>query len=138
MRAPMIHGRGFTLDELKYKAPWSTTLVVVSAAATILCLGISLTMAVSGHALLCWVGLLPLAIILGAAPFTIRGYTITADAILVHRLLWATRLPLQGLQSASAEPDAMRGSLRTFGNGGLFSFSGHYSEQASRAPTGRW
>ena len=71
-------------------------------------------------------GLLPLAIILGAAPFTIRGYTITADAILVHRLCWATRLPLQGLQSATAEPDAMRGSLRTFGNGGLFSFSGRY------------
>ncbi len=111
---------------MHYKAPWSTLLVVISAAATILCLGISLGMVGLGHGPLPWVGLLPLAIILGAAPFTIRGYTITADAILVHRLCSATRLPLQGLQSARAEPNAMRGSLRTFGNGGLFSFSGRY------------
>ena len=44
----------------------------------------------------------------------------------MHRLLWSTVLPRVGLESAQVEPDAMRGSLRTFGNGGAFSFTGFY------------
>ena len=44
----------------------------------------------------------------------------------MHRLLWSTVLPRIGLESAQVEPDAMRGSLRTFGNGGAFSFTGFY------------
>jgi hypothetical protein len=55
---------------------------------------------------------------------TVRGYTVTSDTILVQRLFWTTRLPLAGLQSARFEPEAMRWSIRTFGNGGLFSFTG--------------
>jgi hypothetical protein len=67
---------------------------------------------------------------MGAAIFTIRGYTITPEAILVHRLFWATRLPLTHLESVQLQPDAMRGSIRTFGNGGFFSFSGFYRNRA--------
>ena len=70
--------------------------------------------------------LLPLAIVCGGILFTIRGYTVTPDALLVHRLFWATRLPLSGLHSAQIEPGAMRWSIRTFGNGGLFSFTGWF------------
>src|SRR3954464_11996498 len=66
----------------------------------------------------------------GGALFTIRGYTVTPDALLVHRLFWTTRLPLAGLQSAQFEPNAMRWSIRTFGNGGLFSFTGWYRNKA--------
>jgi hypothetical protein len=69
-------------------------------------------------------GLIPLLILGGAALFTIRGYTLSSDAIFVRRLLWETRLPLAQLQSARFEPRAMRWSLRLFGNGGVFSFSG--------------
>src|ERR1035438_7278667 len=61
-----------------------------------------------------WVALLPLVILFGTALFTIRGYAITSEAILVDRLLWSTSLPRRGLVSAQVEPDAMRGSLRTF------------------------
>ena len=57
---------------------------------------------------------------------SVSGYTITRDAILVHRPLWDTKLPRAGLESASADPEAMRGSLRTFGNGGGFSITGFY------------
>jgi Bacterial PH domain len=35
-------------------------------------------------------------------------------------------LPRNGLQSARFEPNVMRGSIRTCGNGGLFSFTGFY------------
>ncbi len=107
-----------------YQAPWSTSVIIVSSAVTILCLGLTLGMLCYGRGILSWAGCLPLIIILGSIPFTIRGYSVTAHAILVHRLFWMTRLPLAGLESAQFEPEAMRRSLRCFGNGGLFSITG--------------
>jgi hypothetical protein len=115
---------------IHYKAPWSTSLVVVTSAVTVLLLGITLGMAVHGHGIIPWVGLLPLAILVGSVPFTIRGYTVTPDAILVQRLFWTTRLPLSGLESAKFEPGVMRGSIRTFGNGGLYSITGYFRNKA--------
>jgi len=114
-----------------YKAPWSTSLIVLSVLTTVVCLGVTagawLNLA-GKHppGALGYVVLLPLVILFGAALFTIRGYSISPDHILVHRLLWSTGLPRAGLESAAVEPDAMRGSLRTFGNGGAFSFTGFY------------
>lgn len=114
-----------------YESPWSTALIVMSIVTTVLCLGIS-----AGA----WLGLaakhppgvvgglvlLPLVLLFVTALFTIRGYSLSSDSILVHRLLWSTVLPRAGLESAQVEPDAMRGSIRTFGNGGAFSFTGFY------------
>jgi hypothetical protein len=114
----------------QYKAPWSTSLIVISSLATILCVGFAFGMIWSGHEVFPWLALLPLAIVCGGALFTVRGYTVTSDAILVHRLFWTTRLPLAGLRSAQFEPDAMRWSIRTFGNGGLFSFTGFFRNKA--------
>jgi hypothetical protein len=58
--------------------------------------------------------------------FVVRGYVITGDAIKIRRLLWSTTLPLRGLQSVEVLPNAMCRSMRLFGNGGLFSFTGWY------------
>jgi hypothetical protein len=114
-----------------YKAPWGTLLIVMSAVVTVICVGLSAALwwaafAERQSSLIRCAALLPVNLLLVTALFTIRGYTITAKAILVHRLLWDTKLPRVGLESAQVEPDAMRGSLRTFGNGGGFSFSGFY------------
>ena len=73
-----------------------------------------------------WLALLPLAIILICAVFTVRGYSITNNALLIDRLFWTTRIPLTEFQSAKFDPDATRGSIRTFGNGGFFSFTGYF------------
>jgi len=73
-----------------------------------------------------WLAFLPLALVIGSAPFTIRGYSITSEAIMVHRLFWTTQLPIAGLQSVRFNPEAMSGSIRTFGNGGMFSFTGFF------------
>ncbi len=73
-----------------------------------------------------WVALLPLAIVIAAALFAIRGYSLERDSIIVQRPLWATRLPRTGLISATHDPAAVRGGMRVFGNGGLFSFSGWF------------
>ena len=114
-----------------YEAPWSTTLIVISILTTVVCLGVSAgtwwEFTTNNHpALLRWVALMPFLILFGCALCTIRGYTITSDAILVHRLLSSTSLPRGGLESAHVEPDAMRWRLRTLGNGGAFAFSGFY------------
>ena len=113
-----------------YEAPWSTSLIVISFSVTLVCLGGAFGLMLGGHRVLPLVALLPLGIVCGSALFTIRGYTLTGDAMLIHRLFWTTRLPLAGLQSAKFEPDAMRRSFRTFGNGGLFSFSGFFRNSA--------
>ena len=101
-----------------YKAPWSTSLIVVSVLATLLCLGITFGIPLLPAPKHCgelamWLRWLPMVLIIGSALFTIRGYTISPDAILVHRLLWATRLPRAGVQSAEFVPNAMRKSLRS-------------------------
>lgn len=109
-----------------YQAPWSRSLFAISSITTILCLGIAAGFIFSSHSKITWVAFFPLALITAGALFTIRSYTIAPDAIFIHRLFWATRLPLKGLRSARFEPDIMSGSIRTFGNGGLFSFSGFF------------
>lgn len=70
-----------------------------------------------------------LAILALSALFTVRGYTLEPGTLRVHRLFWTTDLPLAALESAWASPDAMRGALRLFGNGGLFAITGVYSNR---------
>jgi hypothetical protein len=72
-------------------------------------------------------------VVAGAAPFTIRGYTINENEIGVRRLFWTTRIKRDQLIRAEVMPNAMRGSLRTCGNGGAFSFTGWYWNKALRS-----
>jgi hypothetical protein len=116
---------------MKYhRAPWSPLLKTVSLFSTGLLLAGSLILWRAGERLpffLHWgLSFLPVIILLVCACFTVRGYALGTDVILVQRLFWTTRLPRAGLKTARFEPDAMRSSIRTCGNGGLFSFSGHY------------
>lgn len=127
----------YSLRFLKtYTAPWSKSLVIVSVLATFLCLGISFGILPHTRGInvgfVSWMGWLPAALVLVCALFAIRGYAVTPDAVLVRRLFWTTRLPRAGLQSATFDPQAMRGSLRTFGNGGFFSITGFYWNKTLR------
>ncbi|HVM46719.1 MAG TPA: PH domain-containing protein [Candidatus Acidoferrum sp.] len=115
----------------RYRATWCASLTVASGLVTLICLGVSAACwwqlgAQKQHDALRWLAALPLALLLGMLPFMVFGYTITREAILVHRLLWDTKLPRAGLESAQVDPEAMRRSLRTFGNGGGFSITGLY------------
>ena len=106
----------------EFKATWSKALWIVSAVATVILLAVA-ALPLHGP---WWIRLFPLAIVAGAAPFVVRGYTVRDDALLIRRLFWDTRIGLTGLQSARFDPSAMCGSVRTCGNGGLFSFTGWY------------
>jgi hypothetical protein len=104
--------------------------VVVSALATLILLAVTLSVAIAvpedaaagvPRAL---VVLLGATVLLVSALFTVRGYEVGTEEVGVRRLLWTTRLSLAGLREAWADPSALARSLRLFGNGGLFSFTG--------------
>ena len=111
---------GGSEDRKAFTAPWSRPLVVVSLVATGLCLWIAISR-FSGV-----LSSVPVVVMIGCGLFTVRGYAITPEAIVVKRLFWETRLPRIGLVSATFSPTAMKRSIRTFGNGGFFSFTGRF------------
>jgi len=58
--------------------------------------------------------------------FSVRGFSVQGRELLIQRPLWQTRFPLDQLRRAYADPTAMKGSLRTAGNGGFFAFTGWF------------
>ncbi|MGP8054893.1 MAG: protein kinase domain-containing protein [Limisphaerales bacterium] len=118
-----VAGSDAPFTDKHHKAPWSPLLILMSIGLTILCVGLAFRFFVRGSGMEVMTGVGMLAITFGCALFTIRGYTITRNALLVHRLLWNTRLSLDGLKSARFELGAMRWGIRC-GNGGFFSFTG--------------
>jgi hypothetical protein len=114
-----------------FRAPWSKSLIVASTFATLVCLGVSyalwtLPMDASLERLRFWLALLPLMTILLCALFTVRGYSIANNDLLIDRLFWTTRVSLRELRSVKFDPTATHRSIRTFGNGGFFSFTGYF------------
>ncbi len=107
---------------VRFRAPWSPKLRAFTAAFLgIVVLVAALTPPLPGLAI---VGIAALT-----AGFSVRGYTVRGRTLIVHRLGWATRIPLDGLRSAAAEPDAMAGSIRLFGIGGAFAFVGRFRNE---------
>ena len=112
---------------MTFQAPWSTTLKWISGAVTTLLAGMSvffLGVLLQEQNAILLAGLPPLIVLAGASAFTVRGYELDRQGLHVKRLIWTTHVPLDSLQSVEVDPEAMKGSLRLFGNGGLFAFSG--------------
>jgi len=112
----------------EFSAPWSRSLSSATTLALAVLLAVMLAGLLTGpRQLLVWrvaMVAVPLAVVLGALPFMVRGYLLTERHIEVRRLGWSTVLPLAGLVSVTGDPEGLRGSLRLFGNGGLFVISG--------------
>ncbi|HSP13389.1 MAG TPA: PH domain-containing protein [Thermoanaerobaculia bacterium] len=73
------------------------------------------------------------AVAIGSLLFVVAGYEVGQGELIVRRLLWATRVDIRGLSRVAHDPEALRGSWRVFGNGGLFSFSGlFYNRELGR------
>lgn len=117
-------------EEMEFTAPWGTMLKVMSTLTTVLLLGVFGGMAISGRAsspleILLYL-LIPLLILAGGLLFVVRGYRLTCEGLSVRRLLWDTRVGLGVVRRVEHDPKAMTGAIRTWGNGGLFSFSGRF------------
>jgi len=114
----------------EFPAPWSRSLYFVTTlSVSILLVVILVGLTMGPRQLPLWraamVGV-PLVVLLSALPFMVRGYVLTDQHIEVRRLGWRTTLPLAGLVAVSGVPEGLRGSVRLFGNGGLFGITGWF------------
>jgi len=114
----------------QFSAPWSRSLRVLTTTAVVLLLVLALIGSLVGPRQswvwrVAMVGV-PLLVLVGSLLCMVRGYVLTESQIEVQRLGWSTVLPLAGLAAVSGEPQGLHGSLRLFGNGGLFGISGWF------------
>jgi hypothetical protein len=116
--------------DIEFRAPWSSQLRLSSKIGCGLLAGTAAIALVAREhlhpAAILLMFALPAAIIATALRFMVRGYVLTDDAITVRRGGWLTHLPTDGLLSVSGDNEAMAGSLRLFGNAGLFAFTGEF------------
>jgi hypothetical protein len=113
-------------------APWCKQLKVVSILGTLLLVAVgwlsrgSVPQGLLGGIPRLITALLPFAIGAGAALWIVSGYQVAPGVLLVRRLLWTTSIPLDGLSMVWLDPEVTKGSIKVFGNGGLFAFTGVY------------
>ena len=115
----------------RYGAPWGTSVKLVTLFISVLLFGIPLAAIAMGHGsgLGLLVVVVPLSIWVFTLPFMVLGYELTAGELRIRRFGWHSVFPLSSLRCAEYNPDAMARSLRTFGNGGLFSVCGHFKNR---------
>ncbi|MBN1464287.1 hypothetical protein JXA02_00905 [candidate division KSB1 bacterium] len=115
-----------------YRAPWGRSLKLMTLFGSVILIGIPLFSLSAPPdektARLIMLGI-PLTILIGVLLFIIRSYELENGALKIRRLLWRTVIDLGALQDIEIKPNAMAGSIRTFGNGGFFSFSGLFKNK---------
>jgi len=119
------------MSEIHPAAPWSTALKITSAISTILLplfTNFAYRSIPTQHGFTHSFGLmiasvLP-AVLVGGLLFVVIGFTFDGPVLLIRRLFWSTNVHLRGLKKAEYDPAACKGSIRIFGNGGLYSFTG--------------
>ena len=115
-----------------FRAPWSVWLKVSSLVVVTVLIWASVYVVLTLPSRWSWT--IPVVAYIAGGPlllvlfalFMIRGYSLTPRGLIAHRLLWETSLPMTGLKSIHADPHAMRGSIRLFGNGGALSITGFF------------
>jgi hypothetical protein len=118
------------VTSIEFRAPWSRTVrnATVLSLIVLALPVLAVIFASTRPPLLVAVVLVILPSLIVAQTFAsrVQGYTLTEDAVIVRRGVGSTRLPLAGLRSVTGDVDAMRGSVRVFGNGGLFAITGRF------------
>jgi hypothetical protein len=102
-----------------FRAPWSRKLKITTGILLALMAVVAFTAPWGGRPIV-------LAIVLLGLIFSVRGYSVMEGSVVVHRLGWATRFPLQDIRDVEFQPHAMMGSIRTFGIGGFFASIGRF------------
>ncbi|HRT56219.1 MAG TPA: PH domain-containing protein [Candidatus Paceibacterota bacterium] len=114
----------------QFGAPWGRCVKRATAMAVIITLGVAGVLPWVLPPKDRWAGLIaPAAIgvtLAVTALFCVRGYTVRRRELVIHRLLWETRLPLGDLQSARQDPEALKGAVRMAGNGGFLAITGWF------------
>ena len=114
-------------------APWPTSLKVISLLGTTVLAGVAWaafraiprgTRVPVAETFGTAVATIPPLIVVVALLFVVTGYEVEPSALRIQRLLWSTRVGLDGLTRAWSDPGAMSCAIRIWGNGGLYSFTG--------------
>ena len=71
-----------------------------------------------------FLALMPVVILGSSAIFIIRRYEISDEHIEIVRIIGRTKYEIDNIESIEADPKATELSIRTMGNGGLYSISG--------------
>ena len=118
------------MQEEFFKADWSSSLLLSTALISLLLVGATLfeifTTFRSGGRLHILIATIPIAFLFVSAIFSVRGYRLADRTLYVKRLGWDSEISLEALRSAEIDPQAMTSSVRWWGNGGLFSYSGWF------------
>ena len=125
-------------DAHRFSAPWGTMLQLSTAMSVLLLACLPLVGLFAGPrsgaaVVFTWylsMVVAPLLVLFIGVFFVIRGYVLTPRVLRVQRLGWESRVPLAGLRAAEVSADAMRRSIRLFGNGGLFCFAGLFRNKS--------
>ena len=113
-----------------FGAPWCRTVKLITGAMIGLVISLSLLplFVRPGYSWpIVYLGLW--GILLFSLFFSVNGFSIRNGRLLIHRLGWATKFDLARLSGFEINPHALMGSIRLFGNGGLFCFIGLYRNE---------
>jgi hypothetical protein len=110
---------------MHFSAPWGWKLKVSTALACFVVGVPAVYQLAQGH----FIGFVLAVVVLSGLPFMILGYSLTPTHLVIHRLGWTTRWPLDGLRAAAVLPRAMAWSWRLWGNGGIFAVHGWFRNQ---------
>ncbi len=113
---------------IEFKAPWSALLRRVSILMCVVLVAFTIVAAFAWYATGAHVTLvgviIPVLVLTIASLLMVKGYVLTNEEIVVKRLGWTTRLPLQGLLAVAGDNEAMRHSIKLFGSAGFLSYTG--------------
>lgn len=116
---------------MSFTASWGTPLKIVTSICILVVLASSVISMITrgmlsqlNPSLLAKTILIPCLFIIFVALFTVRGYVLTSDQLIIKRPLWENTVDLNDIVSAEFDPKAMSNSFRVFGNGGFFSMTG--------------
>jgi hypothetical protein len=117
-------------------APWTGTLKLISVSGTILLIIVGIVAyskikLLPGFPYALGLGIVFIfpAILIFSLLFMVTGYAVEGNVLHIERFLWSTRISLEGLSKVWLEPAVCKGSIRIFGNGGLYSFTGVYQNK---------
>jgi len=108
---------------IHFRAPWCLTVKIITPLA--IAIVAALPFFVPARTML-WLHGWMWGVVVVCLFSSVSGFSVRNGQLLVHRLGWATKFELAQLSAFGANPHAMMGSIRLFGNGGFFSFTGYY------------
>lgn len=109
----------------QFRAPWDILLVIVTTLIVGLLLGMLYLLPSQSiiPSIITW------GIILICAAYGVYGYSIQKGQLRILRMGWSKDISLSDIKNVESIPNAMIGSVRLWGIGGLFGYIGYFKNR---------